>query len=489
MIFNSLSFFVFFPVVTIVYFILPHKFRWFWLLLASCFFYMAFIPVYIFILLATIIVDYFAGILIQNSNGFKRKIYLVVSIISNIGFLAFFKYYDFAGTNLNALMQILHFNYSLSILKIILPIGLSFHTFQALSYTIEVYRGNQKAERHFGIYSLYVMFYPQLVAGPIERPQNLLHQFREKHEFSFSQMSSGLSLMLWGFFKKIVIADNSAAIINRVFDYPTKFYGWPLIVAVVLFAFQIYCDFSGYSDIAIGSARVMGFKLMNNFDRPYFSKSVGEFWRRWHISLSSWFRDYVYIPLGGKLTSKWSRSSNIMIVFLLSGLWHGAAWTYIAWGALLGCYLVISIWTKSLREKIIRFIHLDHIPRLRSFFQVIITFSLICVSWILFRAKTISEAVYIFKHLFVGLGDYFLKSGSFDRLSGLLGVSTFSLAHIFIAIIFMEYVNFLIMRNSKDETVITIREPWIRWTFYNALILWIVFFGYSGERPFIYFQF
>ena len=261
-----------------------------------------------------------------------------------------------------------------------------------------------------------------------------------------------------------------------------------MIFATILFAFQIYCDFSGYSDIAIGSAQVMGFKLMNNFDRPYFSKSVGEFWRRWNISLSSWFRDYVYIPLGGRLTTKWRWSLNFMIVFLLSGLWHGAAWTYVAWGALLGCYLVFSIWTKGFREKIIHFIRLDQIPRVHSFFQIIITFFLICISWVLFRAKTISEAVYIFKHLFVGLGDYFLKSGSFDRLSGLLGVSTFSFTHIFIAIIFMEYVHFRIRSSSLGDVMVA-REPWIRWTFYNALMLWIIFFGYFGERPFIYFQF
>ncbi|MBI5728682.1 MAG: MBOAT family protein [Candidatus Magasanikbacteria bacterium] len=488
MIFNSFIFFIFFPVVTAVYFMMPHRFRWLWLLLSSCVFYMAFIPVYILILFTTIIVDYIAGILIDRSSGARRKAYLIISIISNIGFLAFFKYYGFASGNLNVLMQALHWNYSMPILKIILPIGLSFHTFQALSYTIEVYRGNQKAERHFGIYALYVMFYPQLVAGPIERPQNLLHQFREKHEFSWPRVSSGLSLMLWGFFKKIVIADNSATIVNRVFDYPTQFYGWPLIIAVILFAFQIYGDFSGYTDIAIGSAKVMGFKLMNNFDRPYFSKSVGEFWRRWNISLSSWFRDYVYIPLGGKLVAKWRRSLNIMIVFLLSGLWHGAAWNYVIWGGLLGCYIVISIWTKALREKIINFIRFDQSLRLRAFLQMIITFFLISISWILFRAKSIADAVYIFRHFFVGLGDYFLRAGSFIRLSGVLGVSTFSLAHIFIAIIFMEYVHFRIKNGTLGEALAA-RAPWVRWTFYNALMLWIIFFGYFGERPFIYFQF
>ncbi len=488
MIFNSLGFFFFFPVVTIVYFFLPHRFRWTWLLLASCFFYMAFVPVYILILFATIIVDYIAGLLIQRSAGSVRKAYLIASLVSNLGFLAFFKYYGFATANLDLLIQALHWNYSLPMLKIILPIGLSFHTFQAMSYTIEVYRGKQAAERHFGIYALYVMFYPQLVAGPIERPQNLLHQFRERHTFDWPRVSAGLRLMLWGFFKKIVIADNSAAIVNRVFDYPTQFQGLPLIVATVLFAFQIYCDFSGYSDIAIGSAQVMGFKLMNNFNRPYFSKSIGEFWRRWHISLSSWFRDYVYIPLGGNQVAKWRWSLNILIVFLLSGLWHGAAWTYIAWGFFLGCLIVISIWTKPLREKIVHFLRLNTLPRLHAGLQIAVTFSLICAGWIFFRAKTISDAGYIFRNFFSGLGNSFLKPGSFARLSGILGVSTFGLAHIAVAIIFMEYVHFRVRHGAIGQSLAA-RAPWIRWTFYNALILWIVFFGYFGERPFIYFQF
>jgi alginate O-acetyltransferase complex protein AlgI len=323
MIFNSLEFLLFFPIVSVLYFLLPHKFRWLLLLLASCYFYMAFIPIYILILFFTIIVDYYAGILIENAEVKRKKTYLLLSIFVNIGTLMIFKYYNFFIDNINESFSLLNSSISLPVLSLILPIGLSFHTFQALSYTIEVYRGNQKAERHFGIYALYVMFYPQLVAGPIERPQNILHQFHEKKHFSSEFLMSGLRLMLWGFFKKVVIADRLSVYVNGVFDNADEYGSLNLIIAAVFFSIEIYCDFSGYSDIAIGSAKVMGFDLMTNFNRPYLSKNIKEFWSRWHISLSTWFRDYVYIPLGGNRGSKFMKYRNVFIVFVLSGFWHG----------------------------------------------------------------------------------------------------------------------------------------------------------------------
>ena len=268
MLFNSIHFAIFFVVVTTLYFVLAHKYRWLLLLSASCYFYMAFVPVYILILGFTIVVDYFAGIYLENSSGKQRKIYLIASLIANIGVLAFFKYYNFLNDNLSVLLNGLGYQNSIPRLSILLPIGLSFHTFQAMSYTIEVYRGRQPAERNFGIYALYVMFYPQLVAGPIERPQNLLHQFYEKHPFDYERIVSGLRQMLWGLFKKIVIADRLAIYVNTVYNNAEHHNGNTLVVATIFFAFQIYCDFSGYSDIAIGAARVMGFKLMTNFNRP-----------------------------------------------------------------------------------------------------------------------------------------------------------------------------------------------------------------------------
>jgi alginate O-acetyltransferase complex protein AlgI len=300
MLFNSIEFAFFFPVVTFLFFLLPHRFRWLLLLLASCFFYMFFKPVYILILLFTILIDYFAGLLMaKQAEKKKRKRILLMSIVANVGILVVFKYYNFVAENFQLALDSMHKTGHIPLLHMLLPIGLSFHTFQAMSYTIEVYRGNQKPEKHLGIYALYVMFYPQLVAGPIERPQNILHQFHEEKKFSYENMRYGLVMMAWGLFKKVVIADRLALFVNHVYGSPFKYQGLPLITGTVFFAFQIYCDFSGYSDIARGSARCMGYDLMQNFDRPYRSKSIAEFWTRWHISLSTWFRDYLYIPLGG----------------------------------------------------------------------------------------------------------------------------------------------------------------------------------------------
>ncbi len=354
MLFNSLQFLLFFPVVTALYFLASQRLRWVVLLAASCVFYAAFIPKYLLILAFLILVDYVAGRGIENAEGRRRRMLLLMSLVANIGLLCVFKYLDFADQNLNALFAWAGLDWVIPQLNIILPIGLSFHTFQAMSYTIEVYRGRQKAERHLGIYALYVMFYPQLVAGPIERPYQLLHQFREHHEFDLPRVSDGLKLMLWGFFKKVVIADRIGLYVNQVYEAPTSHHGWSLIVATYFFAFQIYCDFSGYTDIAIGAAQVMGFRLMDNFNRPYFAKSIAEFWRRWHISLSSWFRDYLYFPLGGNRVPVPRWCFNISIVFLLSGLWHGASWTFVVWGALHGFYILVGRFTRTRAPALVR---------------------------------------------------------------------------------------------------------------------------------------
>jgi alginate O-acetyltransferase complex protein AlgI len=334
--FNSLEFIAFFLIVTPLYYLLPHKFRWFHLLVASCWFYMAFVPIYIVILFGTIIIDYVAGILIEQARGNTRKHYLVVSLVANIGVLFVFKYYNFFIGNINDASGL-----SIPLLTILLPIGLSFHTFQAMSYTIEVYRGNQKAEKHFGIYALYVMFYPQLVAGPIERPQNILHQFHERKYFSYENVVNGLKMIAWGMFKKVVIADRLAVYVNEVFDHHAQYEGIPVIMACVFFALQIYLDFSAYSDIALGCAKTLGFDLMVNFRSPYFARSIAEFWSRWHISLSTWFRDYLYIPLGGNRISKKRTVLNQFIVFMISGFWHGANWTFVFWGFLHGTYVSV----------------------------------------------------------------------------------------------------------------------------------------------------
>lgn len=499
MLFNSLSFLVFFPLVTILYFLAspPSKtglgHRWIVLLLSSCLFYMWFIPQYILILALTIVVDYFAGIYIEKSEGKKRKKYLALSIITTCAILFFFKYFNFFNANFEFIAKSFGLNYPIGALRILLPIGLSFHTFQSLSYVIEVYRGNQRAEKHFGIFSLYVMFYPQLVAGPIERPQNLLHQFREHYTFDYERVTSGLKLMAWGLFKKVVIADRLAFVVGNVYSSPYEHSGVALSIATVFFAFQIYCDFSGYSDVAIGSAQVMGFKLMDNFNRPYFSKSISEFWKRWHISLSTWFKDYFYLSLGGNRCSKPRWQFNLFLTFLVSGLWHGANWTYVAWGAVNGFYLVFAIWTKQLRSQIFEKSFAFHFPRIFKLYQVLITFFLVCIAWVFFRAANIKEAIYIIGHFNRGWTQFFelLRNGGlhFNTTNGLgLGVSMYSIITSFSLIGFLICVH-LLQRHRSMRFMLKNQPRVIRWSFYYAIVLAIIFLGVYGENQFIYFQF
>ena len=489
MLFNSLEFLVFFPLVTIIYFLLPHRFRWFHLLISSCVFYMAFIPVYIFILIFTIIIDYFAGKWIENAAGRKRKWLLSLSIVANVGVLAIFKYYNFGIDNMNAMLNQLHLNVNqIPHLGIILPIGLSFHTFQAMSYTIEVYRGKQKAEKHFGIYSLYVMFYPQLVAGPIERPQNLLHQFREPHKFDTARVVSGLRLMMWGMFKKIVIADRLAVFVNQVYNDPNNFGGLPTIVATIFFAFQIYCDFSGYSDIAIGSARVMGFNLMQNFKTPYYSSTISEFWKRWHISLSTWFKDYLYISLGGNRRSVPRWYFNLFIVFLISGLWHGASWNFVIWGALHGCFLIAGILTKPFREKTNQFLRLTEWPKLMYAYDISLNFLLVTFAWIFFRAKTFDDATQIisgfFKQSVSHIGDK-----TFFGLSSVLALfESWDWYMLIIALLIMEMVQWF-QQNHNPVDLFNKQKSMIRTGLYYAMLFLILFGMMSGKADFIYFQF
>jgi D-alanyl-lipoteichoic acid acyltransferase DltB (MBOAT superfamily) len=434
---------------------------------------MAFIPSYILILATTIIVDYFAGIYIEGATGKRKKLFLILSIISNVGFLMFFKYFNFLNGNLAALAGFLDWNYPINALNIILPIGLSFHTFQAMSYTIEVFRGRQKAERHFGIFALYVLFYPQLVAGPIERPQNLLPQFSEKKYFNYERVVSGLRIMLVGFFKKIVIADNLARIVNTVYGNPYEYNGFSLAIATFFFAFQIYYDFSGYSDIAIGAARVMGFKLMKNFDNPYRSQSIGEFWKRWHISLSSWFKDYVYIPLGGNKVAASRWYINIFIVFLISGFWHGANWTYIVWGGLHGFYLIFSRFTLKIRLAITHALKISSFPKVHKAIKTLIVFILVSIGWIFFRASSLDDAFYILRTILSDLTPE-LKIARFD-------VAAYS------AFIFALEISLFILGLNKIRSLLN--KKVFRWSVYLMAIFIILFFGAFKNNQFIYFQF
>ena len=488
MLFNSVIFFIFFPVVTILYFVLPHRFRWALLLAASCFFYMFFKAVYILILFFTIVIDYYAGIWIEESNSHKRrKFFLILSLIANIGVLVVFKYFNFLNDNISGLANLFGFQNNIPYLSILLPIGLSFHTFQAMSYTIEVYRGNQKAERHFGIYSLYVMFYPQLVAGPIERPQNILHQFYQKHSFDYERVTSGLKLMAWGLFKKMVIADRLSVMVDYVYNDPSNHTGLPLVLATLFFSFQIYCDFSGYSDIAIGSAQVMGFRLMDNFNRPYFSKSIGEFWRRWHISLSTWFRDYLYIPLGGSRVAKWKKQRNLFIVFLVSGLWHGASWNFIIWGALHGTFSLIENYTQSFQDKFYSAIGVKNRKVLYDTLRILVVFVLVTFAWIFFRATTLTDAAYIIKHSFLAL----INPASYKAIftdAIFLGQDKWYFAITIFAVLFMEFIH-MIQRHKSIRHMLASKPLLIRWGVYFSFILSIIFFGKFDSGNFIYFQF
>ncbi|MEP6711608.1 MAG: MBOAT family O-acyltransferase [Ferruginibacter sp.] len=445
---------------------------------------MAFVPIYILILGFTIIIDYFAGIYIENAKGKRRKLLLIFSLIANIGVLAVFKYYNFINHNFSFLLHGFGLSNPIPYLSILLPIGLSFHTFQAMSYTIEVYRGHQKAERHFGIYSLYVMFYPQLVAGPIERPQNLLHQFREKFDFDYDRVTSGLRLMAWGLFKKVVIADRLAIAVDTVYNNPQQHNSLSLVIATIFFAFQIFCDFSGYSDMAIGAARIMGFKLMANFNKPYQSKSIDEFWKRWHISLSSWFKDYLYISLGGNRVTIPRWYLNLFIVFLISGLWHGANWTFVIWGALHGFYLIFAQLTKNFREKVNKIFFLDRV----SFLPVLVTFSLVAFAWIFFRANDVYSAIYIIGHIFTGIPDLFHKLLSHQPVIEYLGLSAVDMTLSVLLIVILETVHYI--QSKKNISVLFLRKPvYIRWAVYCGLVLGILFFGVFENRQFIYFQF
>jgi len=479
MLFNSLEFAIFFPIVAAMYFLLPQRLRTPHLLVSSCVFYMAFIPAYILILALTVAIDYTAGLLLEKAVGRARSALLAISVIATCLVLFVFKYFYFFADNVIGLAGLFGWQLSGSSIQIILPIGLSFHTFQSLSYVVEVYRGRQKAERNFVTYATYVMFFPQLVAGPIERPQNLLHQFYERHDFDYERVTSGLKRMAWGFFKKLVIADRLALYVNDVYGAPQNFNGLQLTLATVFFAYQIYCDFSGYSDIAIGSARVLGFRLMENFGKPYHSMTISEFWRRWHISLSTWFRDYVYIPMGGSRFGERRHFASLLVTFAISGLWHGANWTYVLWGLLNAVYLIIGSLTKDVRNHAFALIGMKEVVWSRRAVMWGSTFLLTCVGWALFRAKTLTDAEYILTHFATGWD--FGNIGTEQFLMRQMPVAVAGIAA-------MEAVQLL--RNRGLLSAFGTRVPLlVRWAAYASAAIVMIMFGIFRQTQFIYFQF
>ena len=485
MLFNSAEFLFFFPIVTLLYFTLPYRHRAALLVAASCWFYMRFIPIYLTILLAVILIDYVAGLLIEPSQGWRRKIWLGLSLVANIGLLAVFKYYNFAASNLNALFAGLGLGCAIPALTWVLPLGLSFHTFQAMSYTIEVYLGRQPAERSLLHYALYVLFYPQLVAGPIERPQNLLHQFREKHDFDYARVVSGLVHMAWGLFKKIVVADRLALLADPVFREPGRYPGPVHVVAAVFFAFQIYLDFSGYSEIAVGAAEVMGYRLMVNFRRPYFAQSLGEFWRRWHISLSTWFKDYLYVPLGGNRVTVARQCLNVLVVFAVSGLWHGAQWTFIIWGAIHGLLRAGEFLIERTGVRLLAVLGLERWPTLCRILRTATVFAIVTAAWIFFRAPTVEAAFRMFAQLGHGWGSV-LKLDFATQWKSVAPGAQLALSGLLIALVLVVEA----LQEMGWATAPLARFAWpIRWAAYYGLVAGTLALGIFADNTFIYFQF
>jgi D-alanyl-lipoteichoic acid acyltransferase DltB (MBOAT superfamily) len=433
------------------------------------------------LMLLSITITYLASLIIQGSeNRALRRTTMFASLAINLGVLFVFKYFNFFASSVRSL------GIDFVPLNVLLPVGISFYTFQALGYTVDVYRKDIAVERNFLQYTLFVSFFPQLVAGPIERSTNLLPQFTRRFDFDYQRITNGIKLIAWGLFKKVVIADRLAIAVNAVYGAPREYSGLSLLIASVFFAYQIYCDFSGYADIAIGSAQVLGFKLMDNFKRPYFSKTISEFWKRWHISLSSWFKDYFYIPLGGNRVKPIRWKINLFLTFLVSGLWHGANWTYIVWGALHGFYLIVGIITKDGRQKIYRLLRINQNGRLAMLMKVLTTFALVCIAWVFFRARNIGDAVYILSKITSDSIDLSLFSGI--RSSLRIGISNNEFIIAAMSIIFLESLQIL-QRHGSIRKMLSARPIAVRWFVYFAFVIGLIAFGVFGKNQFIYFQF
>lgn len=496
MLFNSVEFLIFFPIVTLIYFIIPHRVRYIWLLVCSYYFYMCWNAVYALLLFGSTLITWLSGLAIDaykkkddEESKLRCQGMVAISFVLNLSILMVFKYTGFIIDNLNLLFGRIGVTFALPEFNILLPVGISFYIFQALSYTVDIYRGDVKVEKNLLRYSLFVSFFPQLVAGPIERSSRLVAQLYERHYFDFDRMARGLMLMLWGYFQKMVIADRVAVLVSQVFDYYTYYSGLQVFIGCIFFAVQIYCDFAGYSMIAVGAAQVMGFDLMENFRRPYLAVSVADFWRRWHISLTSWFRDYLYIPLGGNRKGKLAKYRNIMIVFLTSGLWHGANWTYIIWGGLNGLYQIVGELLRPVREGVKKVFRVKKDAASSRLLSMLITFLLVDFTWIFFRADNLSAAVGVIRQLFSGFNLSVLFDGSLYSM----GLSQIDFTIGILAIIVLLAVDILHERDFRIRSWILSQGIWLRWTIYMAAIFSILLFGFYGPNydaaQFIYFQF
>ncbi len=471
MIFNSIEFVLFLPIVIILYYLTPAKFRWILLLSASYYFYMSWKVEYIFLIIFSTLVDYFSGILMERQQSRKKRLpFLILSLVTNLGLLFFFKYYNFGVENLNLLFDKIGISKDIPFMDFLLPVGISFYTFQTLSYSIDVYFGRQKAEKHLGYFALYVSFFPQLVAGPIERFSSLTPQLKKNHTFSYDNLANGLRLILYGLFIKMVIADNLAAVVEQIYASPEIFSSLDILTGISFYSFQIYSDFYGYSLIAIGSALIMGIKLMDNFKTPYLAKNIAEFWQRWHISLSTWFRDYLYFPLGGNKVTKTRWILNILIVFIVSGFWHGANWTFIIWGAIFGvAYLIENLFNRRIKLK-----GKTEAFSIKHIILALKTFIIVTIAWVFFRSQNIEESFQIFSSI---LNNTHISSAKL-------------ITPIYLWIFLILFIiSDLFLYNNRFDKWISNFSMLSRWSIYGILIFSIIAFAGVEDFPFIYFQF
>lgn len=483
MLFNSLEYLIFLPVVVILYFSIPDKWKWVLLLLASYIFYMFWKVEYAALIMFTTLVDYFIGIkLAQKMPKKRKKAYLALSIIVNLGMLAGFKYLNFFSESLNGVLDFFNAGISTPIFNILLPVGISFYIFQSLSYTIDVYRGIAPAEKHLGKFALYVSFFPQLVAGPIERSTSLIPQINKPRAFDEQRLVSGLKLMLWGFFKKLVIADRLSMFVDYVYNNPQQNAGVPIILATILFAFQLYCDFSGYTDIARGSARVLGYDLMINFNRPFIAKSLRDFWNRWHISLTTWFRDYLLYSLPYIKNNKIIYPLfhlNLFITYLIMGLWHGASWTFVLFGAINGLMVALEIMTQNVRNRFYAFMHINRSESLKNLLGPASTFLVVVFSLYFFRANSLSDSFVLIRNTFdfssTREAFYFMRRDN-ELMFGILMV---------IGLLVAEHLHAKYNLVSK----LAAKPIFMRWSVYLGFFFFVILFGVLHAQKFIYFQF
>lgn len=494
MVFNSTQFLIFFPIVVLVYLIIPKRVRYIWLLAASYYFYMCWNKKYIVLILFSTIVTYAAGLLIEKAESVKVKKWIIAGGFTlNLGVLFFFKYFDFALLNINRVLSILHIEAVDDPFNFLLPVGISFYTFQALGYMIDVYRGDCKAIRNPFKYALFVSFFPQLVAGPIERSKNLISQIESmdtKFLMSFDRITKGFAMMVWGMFMKMVIADRAAIFVDNIFEYTYALGTFDGIAGALGFAVQIYCDFGGYSAIALGAAAIMGFDLMENFNTPYFATGIADFWRRWHISLSTWFRDYLYIPLGGNRCSKLKKYRNVMITFLVSGLWHGAAWNYVVWGGLHGFYQIVEDLISPVKEKAEKALRIKTDNFSYKFGNILVTFAFTCFAWIFFRAPSFSEALHYIKRMFTNYNPWILFNDDIFRFG--LDIKEMNILIAAVALLLIADIIRYVKGLNPGEFLYK-QNLWFRWAVLIILVVVILVYGEYGidfdSNSFIYFDF